>query len=80
MKVFTEHPESVGETYFEHMQTSFGFGWKMFVASIGCLLHGIFPFLCTTKGSQTITELHHHMVTHRQKCDAAMTSKEGSIA
>ncbi len=27
--LFTEHPESVGESYTEHMGTAFGFGARM---------------------------------------------------
>lgn len=67
MRAFTEHPESVGETYFEHLRASFGFGSRMLVASLGCFLHGLFPFLCTKTGSKTIGTLHHTMVTHRDK-------------
>ncbi|MGJ8561405.1 MAG: DUF6356 family protein [Litorimonas sp.] len=67
MKTFTEHPASVGETYFQHMRTSFGFGTKMLVSGVGCFLHGIFPFLCVKTGSETITTLHNRMVTHRDK-------------
>ena len=67
MKSFTEHPTSVGETYFEHMKTSFSFGFKMLTASIGCFLHGVFPFLCVKTGSGTVTVLHQRMVTHRHK-------------
>jgi len=67
MKAFTEPPESVGESYFEHMVTSFSFGGRMLLAGIGCILHGIFPFLCTKTGSATICALHRRMVTHRDK-------------
>lgn len=67
MKAFQEHPHSVGETYFEHMQTSFGFGWRMVLAGVGCFLHGLFPFLCVKTGSTTIKTLNHRMVTHRDK-------------
>lgn len=69
MKLFTEHPESVGETYFEHMRMSFGFGIKMLFASIGCFLHAIFPFLCVRTGSSAVTRLHNDMVSHRSKRD-----------
>lgn len=72
MKPFTEHPNSVGESYFQHMQVSFGFGIRMFTASLGCFLHGLFPFLCTTTGSTTINKLHRKMVTHR--CETAEPS------
>jgi len=77
-KLFNQHPESVGENYFEHMATSFGFGSKMLVSGLACLIHGIFPFFCVTTGSQTITKLHKIMVTHRDKRYAADTAIENS--
>lgn len=67
MKIFTEHPNSVGETYFQHLRVSFGFGSRMLLAALGCFLHGLFPFLCVKTGSKTITTLNHTMVTHRDK-------------
>jgi len=62
---FTKHPASVNETYFQHMGMAFGFGGRMVVAGLACLVHGIFPFLCMRTGSRTIAELHGRMVTHR---------------
>jgi hypothetical protein len=66
-QLFTEHPQSVGETYVQHMGSAFSFGGKMFLASFSCFAHGVFPFLCTRRGSQTITDLHTAMVTHRHR-------------
>jgi hypothetical protein len=63
---FTEHPATVNETYLQHMGMAFGFGAKMLVGSLGCFVHGIFPWLCLTRGSDTIRNLHHRMVTHRK--------------
>ncbi|MGE0802434.1 MAG: DUF6356 family protein [Lautropia sp.] len=62
---FTDHPESVGESYFEHMRTAGGFAVAMFVGALACLIHAVLPFLCTRTGSLTITRLHQRMVTHR---------------
>ena len=62
---FTEHPASVNETYFQHMGMAFGFGAKMLVGSLGCFMHGLFPWLCLTRGSDTVRTLHHRMVSHR---------------
>lgn len=62
---FTEHPASVGESYFEHMGMAGSFGFAMLKGGLACLIHGIFPFLCTTTGSQTVRVLHERMVTHR---------------
>ncbi len=62
---FTEHPASVNETYFEHMGQAFSFGFPMLVASFACILHGLFPFLFTSTGSQCIARLHDRMVVNR---------------
>ncbi|MEM6652545.1 MAG: DUF6356 family protein [Pseudomonadota bacterium] len=67
MKRFTEHPRSVGETYFQHMQSSFGFGLSLFIASFACFIHAVFPFLCVRTGSSTVQTLHRRMVTHRAR-------------
>lgn len=67
MKAFTDHPNSVGESYFEHMRSSLGFGTQMLIASLGCFVHALFPFLCVKTGSSTIKKLHRKMVTHRSK-------------
>jgi len=62
---FTDHPASVDETYTEHLATATGFGFSMIVGGLACLVHGLFPWLCTRTGSDTIRALHHRMVTHR---------------
>lgn len=56
---FTDHPSSVNETYFQHMAMAFGFGGRMLLGGLACLVHGIFPWLCLTRGSDTIRGLHH---------------------
>jgi hypothetical protein len=37
----------------------------MLVGSLACFLHGIFPWIFLTRGSDTVRALHHRMVTHR---------------
>ena len=66
-RAFTEHPASVGETYAEHMGMAFGFGAKMVLSGLACLIHGIFPFLFVRTGRRCIEELHVRMVTHRDR-------------
>ncbi len=65
LKAFTHHPETVGETYLEHLGTAWGFASTMFLGAMACLLHGLFPFAFQTSGSRRIRELHERMVTHR---------------
>jgi Family of unknown function (DUF6356) len=65
LRRFTAHPASLNETYFEHMGMAFGFGGRMLLGSLGCFVHGFLPWLCLTRGSDTIRHLHHRMVMHR---------------
>jgi len=62
---FTDHPASVDETYFQHMGSAFGFGGSMLLGAAACFVHGLFPWLCLKRGSDTIRALHGRMVTHR---------------
>jgi len=70
-KLFTDHPSSVGETYWQHMGMAFSFAFAMIRAGFACLLHGFFPFLFVKTGSRTITELHDRMVTNRSRLHQA---------
>ena len=42
---FTKHPNSVGETYFEHMKIAFNTSIKVQLVVFIILTHAIFPFL-----------------------------------
>ena len=66
LNLFTDHPASVGETYGEHLQVAGGFGLRMILGGIACLLHGLLPFLFTRTGSSTIALLHERMVISRR--------------
>jgi hypothetical protein len=65
LRRFTDHSSAVNETYFQHMGMAFGFGGRMLLGGLACLVHGLCPWLCTTRGSDTIRGLHHRMVSHR---------------
>lgn len=66
-KYFIEHPNSIGENYFQHMASAFSFSARMLASGLACLIHGFFPFLFVRTGSATIIDLHHGMVTHRDR-------------
>ena len=66
-KLFTKHPDTVGETYLQHMAASLGFSLRLFGASLACLVHALFPFWHVSTGSRTISQLHSSMVTHRDQ-------------
>ena len=72
-KLFTEHPQSVGESYVQHFGVASRFGAKMIVGGLGAVLHAIVPALCKTTGSRTIDGLHAEMVAKRNAARAAQT-------
>ena len=56
--LFTKHPRSVGETYFEHLLMSLGFAGRMAVATFVCLVHAILPFMFEKTGSKMVADLY----------------------
>jgi hypothetical protein len=66
-RLFTEHPETVGETYWQHMAHAAGFGVRMVLGGICCLTHALLPFLFVTTGSGVIASLHDRMVVSRRR-------------
>jgi hypothetical protein len=64
-RLFTEHPASVGETYFEHLCTALGFATQMMLGAVACFLHALFPFAFRRTGSECIEQLHDRMVLNR---------------
>jgi hypothetical protein len=72
---FTEHPATVGESYTEHLGTAFGFGFRMILGGIACVIHGILPFAFLTTGSSTVKKLHDGMVQHRVRPPQAQVDR-----
>jgi hypothetical protein len=64
-KLFTAHPQTVGESYGEHLLRASSFGLRMMLAGVACLLHGFLPFLFVRTGSRAISELNEQMVIKR---------------
>ena len=67
LKPFREHPASVGETYGAHFRHATGFGIRMVLGGIACILHGFLPFLFVRTGRKQISTLHERMVVNRAK-------------
>ena len=67
VKLFTDHPSSVGESYTEHLAVASSFGLRMILGGCACLIHGLLPFLFVKTGSKQITTLHSTMVTNRHR-------------
>ena len=67
LRAFTEHPASVGESYFGHLLQASTFGLRMVFAGVACVLHGIFPFLFVTTGSDAMKSLNEEMSARRAR-------------
>lgn len=67
MRLFTDHPESVGESYGEHLVTATGFGARMVLAGLACMVHAFLPFLFVKTGSHQISGLYDRMVANRRR-------------
>lgn len=77
-QIFTEHPQSVGETYAEHMYTALSFSRELLIGALACGVHAFLPFLFKTTASKRIVILHDRMVTHRKKCSRTPTIVEAT--
>jgi hypothetical protein len=64
-RLFIDHPASVGESYIEHLITASGFGTKMILAGVACVIHGFLPAIFRNRGSDAICVLHERMVLSR---------------
>ena len=57
MNPFTDHPSSVGESYWQHMAFALRFGGRMAVGAAAAMLHALLPFACVTTASRINDEL-----------------------
>lgn len=64
---FTDHPRTVGETYWQHMGAALSFAGTLLMAAMAALVHAFFPFLLVKTGSAAIQRLHERMVVQRRK-------------
>lgn len=64
-RLFIDHPNSVGETYVEHMGEALSFSAAMLGGGLACLAHAFIPCLFTKTGSTQIAKLHERMVINR---------------
>ncbi len=64
-KLMTEHPNSVGENYFQHMLVALSFSGTFLLATIVSFVHAFMPFLFVKTGSLIILKLYDRMVSNR---------------
>ena len=67
---FTKHPQSVGETYFEHMKKAMRYGLRIQIVAIIIFIHALFPFLFEQNGGDEIDKINKEL-QHRKKSKKA---------
>jgi len=60
-RLFTAHPETVDETYFQHMRFAASFAFWLLVAAVAATIHAIIPALCETTASRILARLTNRM-------------------
>lgn len=63
IRLFSSHPAAVGETYAEHAGFAAGFGFRMVLGGLACMIHAVFPFLFVKTASDCVRELHGRIST-----------------
>ncbi|WP_420961244.1 DUF6356 family protein [Brucella sp. IR073] len=63
--LFTDHPASVDETYFEHMAFATSFSMQLFAAAFAAMIHAFLPFLFETTASGIVRRLYERI--HNRK-------------
>lgn len=56
-RLFTSHPETVGETYFGHMAFAAWFASRLGLAAGAAIIHAFLPFLFETTASRIVRQL-----------------------
>lgn len=67
---FTDHPDSVGESYREHMRVAFHFSRELAGASLQAAVHAVLPWMCCTSASARVKQLHTEMTTGARAAQA----------
>ncbi len=67
MSIFTKHPNSVGENYFQHLFKALGYFFYLLFTSFFIFIHAFLPFLFKTKASDRINKLDSILQSRKQR-------------
>ena len=56
--LFTDHPHSVDESYFEHFGFALWFAGQLGLAAAAALCHAVLPFTCQKTASRIVARLY----------------------
>ncbi len=79
LRAFTEHPASVGESYWGHLAFALGFAVRLLLAGLAALVHALLPFLFKTTASRLIAEMASKTGPRRANATANSPSADVSL-
>lgn len=66
-RLFTKHPETVGESYFQHLRFASRSGMKMTIAGVKCMVHSVCPFLFVNAASDFVRKVHRDLTLRKHQ-------------
>ncbi len=57
-KLFLDHPNSVGESYWEHAWFAARFSATLFAAAFAALVHAVFPWIFEKTASRLVADMY----------------------
>ena len=66
MNIFTKHPNSIGESYLQHLRTALGFVCIFMMLTFTSIIHALFPFTFISTGSDMIEKLFYKMKERKE--------------
>jgi len=68
--IFKDHPNAVGETYFQHFFKSCSFGIKLILIAVRAFIHAIFPWCFKHSTSNRISKLNDVLKSRRNSINS----------
>lgn len=72
------HLAEAGESYVEHLRFAAGVGLMLVAAGMACIIHGLWPGLCTKTASRTVEELK-RLFAKRDALAEALAQASGAL-
>ena len=65
INIFKKHPNSVGETYFQHFVKAFSFSFRLIKLAFQAFIHALFPWCFEHSVSDEIKKLNNMLQNRR---------------
>ncbi|MEO6226104.1 MAG: DUF6356 family protein [Sphingomicrobium sp.] len=65
LRLFRDHPRSLGMGWAEHGTGALKIGAELIVAGVACLIHAVVPAWFTQTAGKTVTRIHAHMASRK---------------